>query len=253
MRLLAINASYRGSQGYTQFLIDRLFADVAECETVVLARLKINHCLGCEQCQAGGRKFRCVYDGKDDARRIFEKIAAADCIIYATPVYIFAMSGLLKTLLERIYGICDSSQMRVSQHGLLFHHIDAQVCSKPFVPLVCCDNLENETPKNILAYFKTFSRFMDAPQVGTLVRSGGRLAGHGKDPDRLERFPRLKKIYAAYEQAGRELAREGRIHGATQRAANQEFLPVPGFGLLKRIPFKPLKEVFARKAREMQA
>ena len=51
--------------------------------------------------------------------------------------------------------------------------------------------------------------FMDAPQVGILVRNGGRLSGHGSDPDREQGFPKIFKVYAAYEQAGGELAREG--------------------------------------------
>jgi len=58
-------------------------------------------------------------------------------------------------------------------------------------------------------------------------------------------------VYAAYEQAGRELAREGRIRYGTQRRANQEIIPVPFFGLLKRVPFKPLKRRFIEEARKM--
>jgi len=44
-----------------------------------------------------------VYDGKDDVRAVFKKMAEADLIIYATPVYVFGMSGLLKIFLERMY------------------------------------------------------------------------------------------------------------------------------------------------------
>lgn len=43
----------------------------------------------------------------------------------------------------------------------------------------------------------------------------------------LERFPKVRAVYAAYEQAGRELALNGRISTATQRKANQEIIPIP--------------------------
>jgi hypothetical protein len=111
--------------------------------------------------------------------------------------------------------------------------------------------LETETPKNLLSYFRTFSRFMDAPRVGVLVRNGGRLSGYGNEPDRQKKFPKILEVYAAYEQAGRELAMEGQIRHATQRRANQEIIPVPFFGLLKRLPFKPLKRRFIQEARKM--
>lgn len=255
MKIIAINASHRGDKGHTRFLIDKLFqgaaAAGAEGEVVTLAKLKINRCLSCGRCHTEKYHLQCVYDDKDDVREIFQKMAEADLIIYATPVYVFSMSGLLKTFLDRMYATGDILDLRLSESGLMFHHIDRAINSKPFVTLVCCDNLETETPKNVLAYFETFSRFMDAPQVGVLARNGGRLSGHGKDAESEKKVPKIFKVYEAYEQAGRELATEGRIRPATQRQANQEIVPVPLFGLLKRLPFKFIKKKFIEHARKM--
>jgi multimeric flavodoxin WrbA len=255
MKILAINGSHRGDKGHTHFLINKLFqgaaAEGAECETVVLAKLKINRCLACGHCHTDDHFLQCIYDDQDDVRTIFQKMASADIIVYATPVYVFGMSGLLKTFLDRMNATGNTLDLRISEGGFMFHHIDRAICSKPFVVLVCCDNLEAETPKNVLSYFHTFSRFMDAPQAGVLARNGGRLSGHGRGPDRQQRFPKIVGVYAAYEQAGRELAREGRIRYGTQRRANQEIIPVPFFGFLKRLPFKPLKRRFIKEARKM--
>ena len=255
-KIVAINGSHRGDRGYTRFLIDRLFQGAAEagaeCEVVTLAKLKIQRCRGCERCHEPETFLHCVYEEKDDVRQVFARMAAADVIVYATPVYVFGMSGLMKTFLDRLNGTSDTGDLRLTQSGLLFHQVDGEICSKPFVTLICCENLEAETPRNALAYFRTFGRFMDAPQVGELVRNGGRLTGQGKDAAREARFPKIRVVYAAYEQAGRELAREGRIHRSTQRRANQEILPVPLFGLLKRLPLRPVKEGMVRQARKMQ-
>jgi NAD(P)H-dependent FMN reductase len=256
MKILAINASHRGDQGHTRFLIDKLFQGAASagaaCEVVTLAKLKINRCLACLQCHTDTHLLRCVYDDKDDVRTVFRKMAEADLIIYATPVYVFGMTGLLKTFLDRLNATGDSRVLRATNSGLLFHHIDHAICSKPFVTLVCCDNSENETPKNVLVYFRTFSHFMDAPQVGELVRNGGLMFGYGKDPTRERKLPKIREIYAAYEQAGRELATTGSIHKATQRKANQEIIPVPFFSLIKQIRFKPLKKKFVERAQLLQ-
>ena len=135
----------------------------------------------------------------------------------------------------------------------MFHHIDRAICSKPFVTLVCCDNIESEMPKNVLSYFRIFARFMDARQVGVLVRNGGRLSGCGRDPQREGQFPKIREVHAAYVQAGRELVTEGHIRSVTQRCANQEIIPVPLFRILKRVPFRPFKSKFVGQAQKMQS
>jgi hypothetical protein len=143
----------------------------------------------------------------------------------------------------------------------MFHHVDRAVCSKPFAALVCCDNLEAEMPRNAVAYFRTYARFMDAPLAGVLVRNGGALslhsgqalAGHGAGARMPAQSPRLAAVHAAYVQAGRELVLHGRISAATARRANQEIVPVPLFGWLKRLPFKPVKRRFVTEARKLMA
>ena len=255
MKILAINGSHSGDKGRTRFLIDRLFEGAvkagAECEVITLATLKINRCLACGHCQTESHRFQCVYDGKDDAEIIFQKMRESDLIVYATPIYIFTLSGLFKTFIDRIHATGNVSDLRLSESGLVFHHIDRSLCSKPFVGLICCDNLETETPKNAISYFKTFSKFMDAPLAGLLVRNAGGLAKMAERPGSGITLPKLKEVYEAYKQAGQELATEGRIQRSTEKKANQEIAPVPMFGLLKRMPFKSLKRQFVDRARKM--
>ncbi len=255
MKIIAINASYRGDQGHTRHLINLLFegaqAAGAECEVVTLAKHKLNRCLACDQCHTPEHYLKCMYAEKDDVAGIFAQIAAADLVIYATPVYVFGISGLLKTFLDRLYWTSDVNEMRVTRSGLFFHHVNESVCSKPFVALICCDNLDPEMPRNTREYFRLFARFMDAPQLGELIRNGGRLFGYGHNPQAVERFPKIGAVYAAYRQAGRELAQNGRVSPTTQRRANQEIIPVPLFGLLKRL--KPFKQIMAQKAKALIA
>ncbi len=268
MKILAINSSYRAERGYTAFLINLLFEGAreagADCERIDLAKLRINHCLGCDYCQrhaqlvsdelSGNPDFevRCIQSDKDDVEMIFDHMRAADLIIYATPIYVFNISSLLKLLLERFYGAANSGYLRATRTGLLFHHIDADIMSKPFVPLLVCDNLEDETPRTARQYFKSFSAFMEARQVGLLIRNGGTITGWDEKSEKFSRFPRLAIVFQAYRQAGRELALIGKISRSTERLANQEILPIPFFGIIKKLKLFPLKEKFAEKAREMK-
>lgn len=253
MKILAINSSHRGMKGYTQFLIDKIFQGAreagAECESITLAQLNITPCIGCNVCQTEKHYLKCVFEDKDDVKVVFDKMRHADLIVFATPVYEFAMSSRLKALLERIHSTADAGDLKVSRSGILMHSIDRDLCSKPFITLICCDNVEDATPRNVISYFETYSKFMDATCRGQLVRNAGILTGHGKSPDREKAFPRIFRVYDAYVQAGRELATDGRISGSTLHQSNQEVVPVPFFKYLKHIKF--LKPYMISRAGDM--
>ena len=56
-------------------------------------------------------------------------------------------------------------------------------------------------------------------------------------------------MYAAYEQAGRELVTAGHIRPSTARRANQEIVPMPLFSILKHL--KSFKKIMIARAQEM--
>jgi NAD(P)H-dependent FMN reductase len=246
MRILALNGSHRGRRGATQALLDRMERGAreggAEFETVVLAEKEIRRCLGCEACQAAPGLGECVLGGKDDAAAVFSSMRGADILVFATPVYVFGMSSLLKSLIERFNSECDAGDVRVTRSGLVFHHVDAALCSKPFVLVACSDNIEAETPRSVVEYFKTYSRFMDAPMLAALPRSGaflldpkgGDMRGGRTEPSAVE--PALE----AFREAGLDLARRGRVAPSIVRRATRRIVPIPA-AIKMLMSFKPLK------------
>lgn len=245
MKILAINASYRGDQGYTRNLIDRILKGAAEagaaCEVITLAQKKINRCLACDKCQGGESFMKCVHEDKDDVHAIFKQMADSDLIIFGTPVYVIGISVLLKMLLDRQYSTANCGNLLISESGLLFHDSNREISGKPIVALICCDNVENQTPRSLIQYFKDYAKFLDVPLAGMLVRNAGRAAGLGKEPIREKIFPKLAEVHQAYEQAGRELATQGYISKSTQNKANQEIVPIKHFRFLKRFRHYKLK------------
>ena len=67
-----------------------------EVEKVSLTDKQIAFCRGCFGCLKLGR---CVI--KDDAPEITERMAEADVIVWATPIYYYEMSGQMKTMIDR--------------------------------------------------------------------------------------------------------------------------------------------------------
>jgi len=258
MKILAINGSHRGDKGSTQYLIDLLAegarSEGADFETVVLARKKINRCLGCFKCEEEGHLLRCVFEEKDDVQDIFQQMREADLIIYATPVYIFTMTSLLKMFLERFMSTGHCAQLKASESGLFFHHIDEQLCSKPFAALICCDNIERRTPQNVVDYFQAFSQFMDAPLTGMLVRNASQSFYQAQDPAVAAKFKNIGGVQEAYRQAGKELASKMHVSKRTEKRANQDSLPIPGiFRWLMHFRIRKIKEQAVLKAQGLVA
>lgn len=69
-----------------------------ETEIVTLSDYKLEVCRGCRLCTEKGEVF-CPL--KDDRDLLFEKIAASDGVIFATPNYCFQASGQMKIFLDR--------------------------------------------------------------------------------------------------------------------------------------------------------
>lgn len=231
MKIVAINSSFRGSKGFSKILIDKIFegahAEGAECEIVNLAELKINHCIDCQVCQKPDHFLKCVFHDKDDVAMVYDKMRAADMILFATPVYTFGMSSLLKILIERYYSTANVGAFNFTKSGLFFHDVDDTFSKKPFVTLVICDNLEDEMTANAVSFFKTYGRFMDSERVGTLVRKSAGM--FGLDPGNRSENPVIANVYRSYVQAGKELAGSGRISRKTEKNANAPMVKMPFF------------------------
>ena len=74
----------------------------ARVEKVNLHRLNIRPCTACDKCHVADDRF-CVI--RDDMRRLYGKIVAAEGIIYASPVYWFSVSAQMKLFMDRCYAL----------------------------------------------------------------------------------------------------------------------------------------------------
>lgn len=71
-----------------------------QVEKIFLRDKTINPCLGCSVCS----QYKKPCPQKDDAAEIIGKMLQADVIMMATPVYFYAMSAQMKTLIDRCCG-----------------------------------------------------------------------------------------------------------------------------------------------------
>lgn len=102
MKVVAFNGSAR-KDGNTAILIRRVFAELEaagiETEMMQLAGKSIRGCTACGTCKTKQNQ-RCVID-KDIVNDCIAKMAAADGIILASPVYFADVTAETKALIDR--------------------------------------------------------------------------------------------------------------------------------------------------------
>ena len=104
MKIVILNGSPR--KGNTTALVNA-FAEGAtqaghEVEILHVSKMKIAGCLGCEYCHT---KNQGVCIQKDDMDKVMPAYLEADMIVYASPIYYFAMTAQLFAAMQRVYAI----------------------------------------------------------------------------------------------------------------------------------------------------
>ena len=98
--LTAINAFIKGA------------SEANEIEVIHPEKLHIAPCKGCGACQC----YKGCVD-KDDTNETIDKIAAADMILFTTPVYWWGITAQLKLIIDKCY--CRGMQLKGKKIGLI--------------------------------------------------------------------------------------------------------------------------------------
>jgi len=105
--ILVLNGSPK-KNGNTAKLVE-WFAEGArsnrgKVEIICVASLKFksNGCTSCRRCQKT-KAYECVIN--DDAKDVLKKIAKADTIVFATPLYFYGPSAQLKLIIDRMFSL----------------------------------------------------------------------------------------------------------------------------------------------------
>lgn len=102
MKLTAFHGSPRKG-GNTDILTERVLQGARdagfEVESIALRSLKIQGCIGCERCwQVDGRPCAIA----DDMLALYDIIANSDVLLFATPVYWYAPTAIMKAFIDRL-------------------------------------------------------------------------------------------------------------------------------------------------------
>ena len=101
MKLTAFLGSPREG-GNTDILAERVLAGAresgVETTAIALRTLKMHPCTGCEKCWSNDRP--CIFD--DGMAQVYQAIAESDVLLFATPVYWYGPTTLMKSMIDRL-------------------------------------------------------------------------------------------------------------------------------------------------------
>lgn len=148
MNILGIGGSPRVG-GNTDTLLDGVLSGAidggARTEKIVLNLLNFRPCQECGGCDRAGI---CVIE--DDMKLVYAKVAAADNIVVATPLFFRNVSAQLKTMIDRFhcrwiaYNVLKNEFPRKGRKGVF-------ICAASDVKDKACDNARTQ----VKAFFNT--------------------------------------------------------------------------------------------------
>lgn len=185
----------------------------AEAETVYLKDKNIHSCLGCYTCWT---KTPGVCAFRDDMTELLEKVRGCDILVYATPLYNWNMSSLLKAFMERLLPLADPHLVK---KGKTYAHPPRYPINRKMVLLSTCGFPEISHFDGLRQVFRQVERGMGATLVGELLMPAGELLKH----EGLRK--RFQPILQAAYQAGVEVVRDGKTTKETEAQIQKPLIP----------------------------
>jgi len=216
MKILAIQGSPRPKSSNTEILLQEFLKGAqsqgAETETIYLKGKDIHSCVGCYTCWAKTPGV-CVF--KDDMPEILEKVKGCDILVYATPLYNYNMTSLLKAFQERLLPLLDPHLIK---SGDVYRHPQRYEVNRKMVIISTCGFPEISHFDGLRHVFRHIERNGGVPIIGELLMPAGELL---KQEGLRENVQGV--LQTAY-QAGVEVVRNGRVTKETEMQIQKPIL-----------------------------
>lgn len=202
MKIVAINGSPRGKKSATFLMIEEFFKGAQEAgaktKQYLLSDMKIHHCIGCMSCWTK-TLGECVFH--DDMEKI--NVYNCDLLIFATPLYVYNVSGLLKNFIDRSIVWTKKKNM------------------KPFKYMVIsnCGYSGLENFDGLRAVFRGMANYVETDIVAEIYRDQGGVLLNFSEKE----IPAINEYKKLLRFAGREVVQNGKISFQTQKKLEKSF------------------------------
>ncbi len=217
VKVLAIQGSPRPNASNTGILLQEFLKGAesqgAETETVCLKNKSIHPCMGCFTCWT---KTPGVCAFKDDMPELLEKVRGCDILVYATPLYNWNVSSLLKAFMERQLPLAHPHMVK---KGKAYGHPSRYQANRRMVLVSTCGFPEVSHFDGLRQIFRHMEQSIGTTLVGELLMPAGELLKQGALRERFQPI-----LQAAY-RAGVETIRDGRVSKKAEAQIQKSLMP----------------------------
>lgn len=221
MKITVFNGSPRGKRGNTFIMADEFLKGAeeagAQVEQVLLDKKNISNCKGCFRCWVK-TPGKCFMD--DDMTPLLEKITLTDVIVFASPLYVDNVTGLMKNFMDRILPLGEPYQVK-DEKGECRH--PARHGKTPKIAVISnCGFPELSHFQVLELLFRRIARNMHTEVIAEIYRGEGELLKQQANP-KLKPF--IDKYKDALRQAGREVVEQSRLSDQTIEDLRKPLVP----------------------------
>jgi len=220
MKITVFNGSPRGKKGTTNVMVEEFLTGASEAgagvENIFLVEKEIGHCLGCVACWVK-TPGECVHN--DDMGELIEKFMGSDVSVFATPIHIDNVSGIMKNFIDRLIPT-RMPYFEVHSDGET-RHLNRYEQQPKIMMISSCGYPEQSQFQVIRLWLKRFSRNFDMEVVGEIYRSWGWLI-KAKDNELAPKIEAYKRLLG---KAGFEVAENLKLSEETAAELEKPILP----------------------------
>ena len=220
MKIVAVNGSPRGKRGNTHIMTEAFLEGAgeagAEIERIFLSKTKIKNCKGCFWCWIK-TLGKCVI--KDDMEPILEQLKAADILVFATPLYVDNVTGLMKNFMDRILPLGNPHLVK-DEKGECRH--PARYTKTPkIVAISNCGFPEKSQFQVLHLLFSRIARNLHSEVIAEIYRGEGELLKQSGP----KITPAIDKYKAVLRKAGREVVESSKLSDETKKEIDEPLVP----------------------------
>jgi FMN-dependent NADH-azoreductase/putative sterol carrier protein len=231
MKVFAFNSSPRsGGQSKTELMLNHLIEGMrdagAEVEVVKLREKTIKNCIGCFTCWTKS-PGACIQ--KDDMTDdLFPKWLESDLVVYATPLYHYAMNATLKAFIERC--LPSTEPFFKIHEGRIFHPVRSKC---PAVVILSVSGMPDKDHFSALSAHVKY--LFGSPGKRLLAEIYRPAAETMMNPSLKEK---ANDILDATKQAGKELVQSLSISFETMERITQPLIDPQLFAKMANLTWK---------------
>jgi multimeric flavodoxin WrbA len=221
MIITAFNGSPRGKESTTYVMVESFLAGAreagAETEQVLLAEKQIAACKGCFACWLK-TPGKCVIN--DDMPELLKKIAISDIIVFATPLYVFNVTGIMKNFMDRMIAAADP-HFEQDENGAS-RHIATRANAPKIVAISNCGFPEQVHFKVLHSLFEVLAHHMHTELIAEIYRGEGALLTNAP----LLLKPLVHHYKKLLEEAGKQVVKYSKLSEELVTKLNKPLVPI---------------------------